>query len=225
MDKFKELLEELKQVFSGKGPGILDSLFPVLVFIICTRFIGFIQALYASLAFAGAVMIYRLIKKQSPAFAAGGVGSALLAAFFAFLSGSAEGYYLPGFISGGLTVLACVFSIILKRPLAAYSSKLTRRWPIDWYWHPRVRPAYSEVTIFWGISFGARLALELFLYLDKALEALGTARIVLGWPFTILVLIVSYLYGQKRLRNLAGPSVEEFRSGKQAPWIGQMRGF
>ncbi|HUV28018.1 MAG TPA: DUF3159 domain-containing protein [Anaerolineales bacterium] len=225
MDKLNELWDELKLVFSGRGPGIIDALIPLLVFIVGSRFLGLNMAVVISLGVAGAVMVFRLFKRQSLAFAAGGGGSALLAGFFAYLSGSASGFYLPGFITGGLTIVGCVLSAFLKRPLAAYSSMLTRRWPANWYWHPKVLPAYREVTLFWGILFGIRLVVELFFFTQNEIDALGTVRLVMGWPYTVLVLVASYLYGQKRLANLAGPSVEEFKSGAQPPWSGQLRGF
>jgi hypothetical protein len=225
MSKLNELWDELKLVFSGRGPGIIDALIPLLVYIIGSRFLDLNMAVIISLAAAGAVMVFRLLKKQSLAFAAGGSGSALLAAFFVYLSGSESGFYLPGFITGGLTVAGCVLSVFLKRPLAAYSSMLTRRWPTKWYLHPQVLPAYSEVTLFWGFLFGIRLAVELFFFTKNEINALGTVRILMGWPYTVLVLVASYLYGQKRLANLAGPSVDEFESGAQPPWSGQLRGF
>jgi hypothetical protein len=50
-------------------------------------------------------------------------------------------------------------------------------------------------------------------------------RILLGWPFIIALLIVTYLYGLWRLSKLGGPSVEEFKAGKSPPWEGQKRGF
>lgn len=225
MDKLKELWDELKLVFSGRGPSIIDALIPLLVYIIVSRFIDLNLAVLISVAAAGAIMFFRLIKKQSFAFAAGGAGSALFAAFFAYLSGSASGYFLPGFISGGLTVAGCFLSVFIKRPLAAYSSMLTRRWPVKWYWHPQVLPAYREVTLFWGMLFGIRLAFELFFFSQNEIDALGTVRLVMGWPYTVLVLIVSYLYGQKRLSKLAGPSVAEYKSGAKPPWSGQLKGF
>jgi hypothetical protein len=46
-----------------------------------------------------------------------------------------------------------------------------------------------------------------------------------GWPTTIVLLVFSYLYGTWRLRQLRGPSVEEFEAGAEAPWQGQQRGF
>ena len=155
----------------------------------------------------------------------GGLGAVLLAAGFALLSGSDVGFFIPGLVSGGLTVISCFLSVLIKRPLAAFSSYLTRRWPLDWYWHSRIRPAYSEVTLFWGIGFAARLALEYVLYRQGAVNSLGLIRTLLSWPYTVLILILSYLYGIWRLGHLNGPSVDEFKTGSSPPWKGQTRGF
>jgi hypothetical protein len=225
MDKIAELREELKLVFAGRGAGILDALIPFLAFVISNQLASLATALAISAITALFLLIYRLIKKQSAGFALGGLGTALLAAVLAYLSGTESGYYLPGFVTGGLTVIACFASVAIKRPIAAYSSHLTRRWPLDWYWHEQVMPAYKEVSLFWGIAFDLRLTLELILFNRNQLDALGTVRVIMGWPYTILVLVASYLYGQKRLQSLGGPSVEEFKAGTPPPWQGQMRGF
>jgi hypothetical protein len=113
----------------------------------------------------------------------------------------------------------------VNRPIVAWTSFIARRWPRDWYWHPKVLPAYNEVTIAWAVAFSVRLALEYWLYQEDAVNALGAARVVLGWPFTVVLLVASYLYGLWRLDRLAGPSVEEFKAGKAPPWEGQKRGF
>jgi hypothetical protein len=88
-----------------------------------------------------------------------------------------------------------------------------------------VLPAYNEVTILWAVAFAARLLFEYWLYQQDALGTLGTVRILLGWPFILALLIVSYLYGLWRLGRLGGPSVAEFKAGKSPPWEGQQRGF
>jgi hypothetical protein len=88
-----------------------------------------------------------------------------------------------------------------------------------------VRPAYSEVTLAWTIFFGLRLLLQLFLFQQKAAQALGWVQLLSGWPALIVLLIGSYLYGIWRLGNLKGPSVEEFKTGAPPPWQGQKRGF
>jgi hypothetical protein len=107
----------------------------------------------------------------------------------------------------------------------AWTSYIARRWPLDWYWHPQVRPAYSEVTWLWVAFFGLRLLLAFSLFQREATGALAVVQLVTGWPATIILLIISYLYGTWRLRNLGGPSVEEFKASAEPPWEGQRRGF
>ncbi len=225
MDKIKELGEELKTVFSGRGTRILDSILPVLIFMGVRSLAGLKVALGAAAGIALVIFLVRIVKKSNFYFALGGLGVVLIAGGIALISGSEAGFYLPGLLSGGLTVLLCLLSVIIKRPLAAWSSHLTRRWPQEWYWHDRVRPAYAEVTLFWLIGFGARSGLELWFFSQGETASLGVIRTFLGWPYTIVLLILSYLYGVWRLGNLAGPSVEDFKTGSAGPWEGQKRGF
>ena len=225
MDKIKELQDELKTIFAGRGVKILDVILPLLVFLVINPLFGLIVAISASIGTAVIFFVIRIAQKDNLYYSLGGLGAVLFAAGFALLSGSDVGFFIPGLVSGGLTVILCFMSVILKRPLAAFSSYLTRRWPLNWYWHPRIRPAYSEVTLFWGVGFAARLALEFALYRQGAVNSLGLIRTLLGWPYTILILILSYLYGMWRLGVLAGPSVEEFQSEAAEPWKGQTRGF
>ena len=77
----------------------------------------------------------------------------------------------------------------------------------------------------WVVFFGLRLLFQFNLFQDAAASLLGIVQLLAGWPATIILLIVSYLYGTWRLRNLGGPSVEEFKSGAEPPWEGQQRGF
>jgi UPF0716 family protein affecting phage T7 exclusion len=49
--------------------------------------------------------------------------------------------------------------------------------------------------------------------------------LVTGWPLTVLLLILTYVYGLWRLQRLGGPSVDEFRAAAPPPWVGQRRGF
>lgn len=223
--KLAELTSELKTVFSGKGGRILDTILPLVLFVIINQVATLEWALALTLGLAVVLTVMRLVRRQPVGYALAGLGSVGLAALLAALSGSQTAYFLPGLVSGGLTVAACVVSILLRRPLAAWSSHITRGWPLPWYWHVRVRPAYSEVTGFWAIAFGLRLALEYFLFSQADLTAMGVIRLLMGWPYTILVLVLSYLYGLRRLRKLQGPSVEEFNNQAAPPWQGQQRGF
>jgi len=225
MHKLKELQEEFGAVLSGRGARLLDSFFPVLVFLTANLLIGVNYALWGALFVAGLFTLFRIFKRDSLVYSLGGLGGVLLAAVFVKISGSETGFFLPGLITGAITVILCVVSVALNRPLVAWSSFIARRWPLDWYWHPRVLPAYNEVTIMWAVAFSARLALEYYFFQLEALNALGVIRVFLGWPYTVLLLIASYLYGLWRLGRLQGPSVDELKTSKAPPWEGQKRGF
>jgi hypothetical protein len=88
-----------------------------------------------------------------------------------------------------------------------------------------VRPAYSEVTLAWTVFYALKLAFQLFLLREGQAGALAAIQVILGWPATIVLLVLSYLYGLWRLQQLRGPSVDEFKTGVEPPWTGQRRGF
>jgi hypothetical protein len=224
MDKANEIVEELRMVLADRG-GFLDALLPPLFFVLLNAIWGVQVAIWASLGLAVLIAIYRLAKGQSLLYSLAGAGGVALAGVVAYLLGRAEGFFLPTIISGAATILLCLVSVLVGRPLVALSSFVARRWPLSWYWHPKVRPAYSEVTWMWVVFFGLRLLLQLNLFKEQQASLLGLVQLLTGWPATIILLIVSYLYGTWRLRNLGGPSVEEFRSGSEPPWTGQLRGF
>jgi hypothetical protein len=220
----REIAEELRTVVLGRGRWA-DALLPPLVFLILNALLGFNAALGGSLAVALLIGVYRLINRQPLGYALGGVGGVIIAGLIAWGIGGAEGYFLPGIFTGAATFILCLVSVIIKRPLVAWTSYLTRRWPLEWYWHPRVRPAYSEVTIAWAIVFALRALLQFELFQRQAAGMLGLVQLITGWPALLILLVLSYIYGLWRLQDLSGPSVEEFKAGAVPPWQGQRRGF
>lgn len=224
MTDSKELLEELCSVFSG-GNSLLDSFFPPVFFLIINAVFGFEAAMIGSLLTGVMITISRLIRKQNVIYALGGVGAAGLAIGLRYLLNNTSAFFLPNLINGGLTMLVLLISILVKRPAVAFTSALTRRWPLQWYWHPKVRPAYAEVTAIWVVFSGIKLAIQWLLYRRDLFIQSAYFNFFSGWPALILLLIISYLYGLKRLSNLQGPSVEEFEENTPPPWEGQRRGF
>ena len=224
MSKSDELLAELRSVVFTQNKWF-DSVLPPVAFIILNAFTNLELALAGAIIIALLIGIYRLVRRQAWVYALGGVGGVIIAGLIAWFIGGAEGYFLPGIISGALTAVLCLISIIIKRPLVAWTSYVTRRWPLDWYWHPKVLPAYSEVTVIWALFFALRTFLQFELFQQQAASTLGIVQLLSGWPALIILLIASYLYGMWRLQNLGGPSVEEFKTGKEPPWQSQKRGF
>jgi hypothetical protein len=224
MSRSAELIAELRQVVF-RNSRWLDSLLPPLAFILLNAISDVGMALIGSLGTAIVIGAYRLVRRQPWIYALGGVGGVVLAGLIVRFVGGAEGFFLPGILTGALTALLCLVSVLIKRPLVAWTSYITRRWPLEWYWHPKVRPAYSEVTLAWVVFFTLRTLLQFELFQRQAAGVLGVVQLLTGWPALILLLVASYLYGIWRLQNLTGPSVEEFKSGSEPPWQGQKRGF
>ena len=222
--KLRELLEELRSVLGGRGP-VFDAALPPIVLLALNGFVDLPYALGGALLMAVLLALGRLRQQASLRYVLGGVGAVVLIGLSAVLLDRSEAVLLPGLVSGALTAIACGVSVAARRPLVALTSHLIRRWPLAWYWHPRVRPAYGEVTLAWALFYAAKLALQLVVARRAQAGALATIYVLTGWPATIALLVASYLYGLWRLGCLQGPSVAEFESGAEPPWEGQKRGF
>jgi len=224
MNKFNEVLDEFRTVVLGRSK-VIDAVAPPLLFVLVNALAGFDAAMITALGLALLLGVRRWRRQESALFAFGGAAGVAIAFLLARWLDRAEGFFLPGIITGGLTLLLAVISNLAGRPLVAWTSYLARRWPLAWYWHPQVRPAYSEITWLWAAYFAARLLAQAFLFQNARADQLAWLNLALGWPATVLLLVVTYVYGVWRLQKLGGPSVEEFKAGTPPPWQGQRRGF
>jgi len=218
----RELIEEFKTVTSG---GTVDALLPPLAFVAASRFFSLNAAILISLGLAALLGLNRFYRKQVWYYALAGLLAVVAASSLAYLTRTAVSYFIPAILSSALLLLLALASLLAGRPLAAWASHLTRGWPLEWFWRQDVKPAYREVTLVWSAFFALRLIVQIVLYRGADAAVLAGANIILGWPVTVLVLVMSYLYGLWRLKQLGGPGVEEFRSGAEPPWEGQKRGF
>jgi hypothetical protein len=221
--KARELLDEFRTVV-GKV-GLLDTIIPPALFLALNEWVGFQAAMIGSLGLVVLIAALRLRRKQPLFYALAGMASIGLAIALAYLIGRSQGYFLPDIVSSGLVIGLSLISLIIRKPMVAWTSFLARRWPLDWYWHYRVRPAYAEVTLAWTIFFALRLFWQVALFQGDNIGQLALVNTLLGWPFIVILLIVSYIYGIWRLGRLGGPSVEEFRNNTPPPWQSQRRGF
>ena len=219
-----EIRAELRELVSGRV-GVADGVLPPLVFVILNNITGVGPAAAAGIGTALAITLWRLSRGRPVRFAVAGLLGTAVASGLALRSGSAQDFFLPGIVSGALTTAALLASVAVSRPLVAWTSWITRGWPIDWYWHPNVRPAYTRATVLWAAFFASRTLVQWQLFDSGEVELLGVARVLMGWPAVAMLLVATYVLGRRWLVSLAGPSVEEFESGEVAPWQGQQIGF
>lgn len=219
-----EALGELRDLFTGPRT-VGDSIVPPLVFAIANAIGGIPAAVAASLLVGAGFVVYRVRKGRPVIYALGGLAAVGFALLLAVRSGRAETFFLPGILSqAGYAVLAFV-SIAVRRPMTAWMSWVFRRWPQAWYWRNDVRPAYTETTWLWAVYFTGRAAGQWYLYNEGRTALLATFKVVTSWPILVFILVGTYVYGNWRLHQLGGPSVEEFEEGAEPPFRGGQVGF
>jgi len=224
MRLFTDIYDELKKLVFSR-PGMLDLVLPPLVFLIMNLTAGFYPALFVSLIMTAGFLIFRMVRKESVKRSLEGLLVILIAFGLVFLLKREEGVFLPSMLTGSVTIILALLSIAAKRPLVAWMSFMSRGWPLDWYRHPKVRPAYTETTWLWALYFSLRLAVQIMFFQQGNVDQLVFFNFLLGWPGILGLLIITYIYGIVRLGKLGGPSVEEFRNGTDPPWTGQKKGF
>jgi uncharacterized membrane protein len=222
MDRLKDLLSEIKLIFTGKT---LDAIIPPLIFVIINGYLGLSIAIIVSLVIALVFFIYRVVSKQSFSYALFGLVGILLAGGFAFVANNATNFFLPDIITNGFILVLSIGSLIINKPIAAYLSHLTRGWTLNWFWRKDILPAYREVTYMWTAFFLIRTIIQVVLFIGNDVNALLWTSTIMGLPATFLILTISYVYGIWRLKQLGGPGIDEFDAKKQPPYRGQNRGF
>lgn len=222
MHMLKDILEELVMIFKGKT---LDTIVPPLLFVFAQSRMTLLNAVMFAVVLSFLIGLYRLFKRQAITYAFGGLISVLIASAFALYANNASNYYLPGILSTSFLFGLILVSALIDKPLAVFASHLTRGWTLAWFWRDDIKPAYREVTWFWVVMFGLSAGVQWLFYLNDNVNALVWVTSLFGLPFTVFVLVVTYVYGLWRLKRLKGPGIEEFNQGKEAPFKGQTRGF
>lgn len=221
-DLFNEIIQEIKSVIGGKTIG---AIVPPLVYVLANNWFGLFWGVVSAVLTAMLFGIARFIKGESIKYALSGLLGVLVAAGFAYYAGNAADYFVPRILSSGLMFLAALVTLIIGRPMAALASHISRGWEMAWFLRRDIKPAYAEVTAIWALLFLARMFLQYVLYQGGNLALMAWANLLLGFPATLTVLVLSYLYGIWRLRKLGGPGIDEYQEQRDPPWRGQTRGF
>jgi len=220
----QDIRDDLRDLFVGDRT-VGDSFLAPVVFVAVNAFASLGPASVAALVVGGAVALWRTRKGQQPVYAIGGIIAIAFAAGLALRSGRAESYFLPGIVGAAAGAVGGLISVAVGRPLAAWSSSFYRQWPLEWYWRPDVRPAYTAVTWIWIVFFAVRAIVQGVLFAQERPELLAAAKVVTSWPLIVPLLIGSYVYGNRKLHRLGGPNVIEYQAGASPPFVGSQRGF
>jgi Protein of unknown function (DUF3159) len=194
------LLEQM-----GGVPGIIASTIPVAVFVVVNIVATLQAALIAALAAGVGIAILRIARKQPLQPAVSGLFGVGIAAFIAYRTGEARGFYLPGLIYSAVLGLAFLVSVIVRWPLAGVIWHGINGDGQSWRRDPRLLRAYTWASLLWTLVFAARLVVQGLLYNADATTWLGIARLAMGYPL-VGVALLGTVWAVSRARRLPNPA-------------------
>lgn len=182
------LLEQM-----GGVSGVVSSAVPVVVFVIAQAiFHSLVGSIVAAVTAAVAVALWRLVQgeKLQPAFS--GLFGVAVCAVIAWRTGEAKGFFLLGIwtslIYGGLFLI----SIVVRWPLVGTLWHLVNGDGRAWRRSAYLRRGYDVATLAWVVVFGARFAVQRWLYDSAYADTwLGWVRLAMGVPLALLAAAVT----------------------------------
>lgn len=186
-----------KSVISAVGGtfGIIESVLPSLAFVSLLSItknttIAVITAVSISAAF---LLISILKRKPLTQAFAGALGIAISAFLPLREGGHAADYFIQGFLTNSIYLLALLASIAIRFPLIGVLVGLLIGKGTAWRKNKGQYRRFQVATLLWVGLFGARLLVQVPLYFANQLEALGLFRIVMGVPLYALCLWLTWL--------------------------------
>lgn len=173
----------------GGVRGLVDSALPVIIFVTANSIGGLGWGIGAALAAAVAICVLRILRRESLSQAIGGVFGVGIAAFIAYRTGSARGYFLLGIWQMAIYAGLLLASIILRWPLIGVMWEYLNGRGRTWRANRGLLLRYSWATALWALLFVGKFVVQRWLYDENQVGYLAVARIVMGLPLTVLTVI------------------------------------
>ncbi len=176
----------------GGVSGMLYSSLPVVVFVIVNFAAkNLMAAIISALAAAVVIGVVLAVRKGTVQPAISAVFGVGIAAFIAYKTGEAKGFFLFGIWQSVVYGSAFLLSIIVRRPLAGviwtFLNGRDRSWRAD---KASVRD-YDIATFVWALVFFARFAVQRWLYEEDQVGWLAVARLGMGYPLMAIALVAT----------------------------------
>lgn len=200
------LLEQM-----GGVAGLFYSALPVIVFVLGNAIFGLQVGIWSALGSAVLITVLRLVRKEPLQPAVSGFFGVAIAAFIAYRTGSAKGFFLFGIwtslVYGGVFVL----SILVRWPLVGVVWNYLNGRGTAWRRDKTSRSGYDIATLAVAAVFAARFIVQRWLYDADLTGWLAVAKIAMGaplWALALLVVVWAVRRSDKRLKTLEHERVE-----------------
>lgn len=202
-------------VQAGGVSGVIYSSLPVVVFVIASSVSGLLVAIASALAVAALVLLWRLIRRDSPQPAFSGFFGVAICALVAYVVGESKGYFLLGIWMSLLWAVVVAVSVVARRPLVGYVWSWASGRGRGWREVPRAVYAFDIASLCWALVFAARFVVQRLLYDANQTGWLAVARIAMGWPLTVVAALVTYaaIKSVQRALPAAGDTGAQIEAG------------
>jgi hypothetical protein len=180
------LLEQM-----GGISGLIYSSVPVLVFVLLNTLFGLTAAIWGSLGSAALITAVRVVRKEPLQPAISGFFGVGIAAFIAYRTGSAKGFFLFGIWASLVYGSVFLVSMAARRPLVGVIWSFLNGHGMSWRSDRKAMFAYQMATLTWVVVFAARFIVQRWLYNEDQTGWLAFARLAMGYPLTAVALVVT----------------------------------
>jgi len=185
--------KELLNKAIGGWRGLIDSALPSMLFIVIFVFQKNLNnALIASLALGGVLLVIRLIERKSLTQVFSGFLGLSISVFLTWRTKDASNFFLTGIVTNGIYGFFLLISVLIRKPLIGYLVGSLVGDTTGWLKHPLLVRAYTTVTWLWVAVFGLRLLVQIPLYLNDSIALLGSVKIFMGWPLYLFAVWLTY---------------------------------
>jgi len=196
----------------GGPAGMVDSGLPVVVFVVVNAISSLGWAVAAALGTGALIAILRMVRHKPVTQAIAGLFGVGIAAFIAYRTGSAKGYFLFGIWSFIVYGSVLLLSILVRRPLIGVLWESLNGRGSRWRSDRKLVRRYDYATAVWVLVFALRFGVQNQLYEAGRVGWLATARLLMGYPLYLLAILATVLI----VGSTNGMSLPSIRGKKSA---------
>jgi len=203
---FPSFSEQIAEQLGGVR-GLFESSIPVAVFVVTNIVWALRPALILSVVVGLGIAGWRLSRKEPIRHALNGLFGIAIGAVIASSTGQAKDFHLPTIVLSLLQAAALIVSVTVRRPLIGWFWSVTVDGGGDrWRTYPPLLRMFGWLTVLWAAVYVVKVSVLTSLYLTDQDDALGIARLVLGYPPYALLLLVTVYSVRRVLRQAPDPA-------------------
>ncbi|WP_197381791.1 DUF3159 domain-containing protein [Mycolicibacterium mengxianglii] len=174
----------------GGPKGFVYSTIPIVVFVTANLFLPLTATIAAAVTVAVALTVLRLLAGERYTSAAGGLIGVAVAAAVVMLTGSAKNYFLVGIWASFAGFILTLASVLARWPVTGIIWSFLHGGKYRWRTNRAVLRAHTLATLAAATVLGSRFVVQQWLYLADHTSALGMARVAMGMPLSVLVIVI-----------------------------------